>query len=340
MLGGAVAAGSLALVVYFGPGSAIEQVAAQDVVYFRIGAGTPGSTLYGIAGQIAGIVSNPPGSRDCDGEGACGVEGLLGLAQTTIDPVDSIDSLRNRSLEAALVSADVADAAQHGTGPFKAAEPMADLRAIANVGAVVLHIVVPKESKASDLKSLSGKRIVIGPKDSDNAITARFLLRAAGLPEKKTKLINGEFASAAQQLLTGELDALAVVEQMPSAEIRALMATGNYRLLGAEITVEATPDYVFAEWIPNGQYAGVDSTRAVALPIVLAVRGDLPAQIAAGLVQALWHSAKPTTPGTPAGSIMPDMSRASVPWHPDAAAAFAALSKTVPAEPATIAPTN
>jgi hypothetical protein len=83
----------------------------------------------------------------------------------------------------------------------------------------------------------------------------------------------------------------------------------------------------------------VDSIRAVALPIVLAVRGDLPAQIATGLVQALWHSAKPAA-GVPAGSIMPDMSRASVPWHPDAAAAFAALSKTVPAEPATIAPTN
>lgn len=340
LLGGAMAAGGLALVVYFTPGSAIEQVAAQDVVYFRIGAGTPGSAFYGMAGQIAGIISNPPGSRECDGEGACGVEGLLGLAQTTTNPVDSVESLRSRSLEAAVVSADVADAAWRGTGPFKSAGSMADLRAIANIGAVVLHIVVPKESKISDVKSLAGKRVAVGAKDSDNAVTARFLLRAAGLPEKKAKLVNGEFASAAVQLLTGELDALAVVEQMPSAEVAALMATGNYRLLGAEIVAADTAKYVFADWIPSGKYAGVDSTRAVAVPTVLAVRADLPSQIAGGLFRALWHSAMPENADTPAGSIMPDMARASVPWHPDAAAAFSELAKAVPAEPESLAPTN
>lgn len=340
LLGGALAAGGVALVVAFSTGSAIDQVAAQEVLYFRIGAGTPGSAYYGMAGQIAGVISNPPGSRECDGEGACGVEGLLGLAQTTADPVDSIESLRSQSLEAAIVTGDIADAALRGTGAFKKAGPMADLRAIANIGEVVLHVVVAKESKASSVKDLAGKKIFIGAVESDNALTAKVLLRAAGLPEKKFKAVDGEIDAAAAGLLNGDVDALAMVEQVPSAEIAALMATGNYRLISAVISGAENPGYVFDSWIPGGKYAGVDATRAIGVPTVLVTRADLPGQIADGLIRALWHSAVPDNPDTPAGSIKPDMTRASVPWHPNAAAAYSELAKTVPAEPAAIAPTN
>ena len=37
LLGGTLAAAGLSLAVYFGAGSAIDTVSAQDVVYFRIG---------------------------------------------------------------------------------------------------------------------------------------------------------------------------------------------------------------------------------------------------------------------------------------------------------------
>lgn len=340
LLGGALAAGGVALVVAFSAGTSIEPVAAQDVTYFRIGAGTAGSAYYGIASQIAGIVSNPPGSRECDGDGACGVEGLLGLAQTTTNPVDSIDSLRARSLEAAIVSGDIADAALNGTGPFKKAGAMADLRAIVNVGEVVLHIVVAKESKVSTVKDLAGKKIAIGAADSENALTAKALLRAAGLAEKKIKAVNSETAAAAAALLTGEIDALIVVDQLPSTEVADLMASGNYRLVGAQLAGEDNPKYLSDVWIPVGQYAGMDPTRAIAVPSVLVARADLPGQIADGLVRALWHSAMPDTSDAPASTIIPDMARASVPWHPDAATAFAELAKTTPALPETDAPTN
>lgn len=340
LLGGAVAAGSLALVVYFAPGSAIETVAAQDVVYFRIGAGAPGSTYYGMAGQIASVISNPPGSRECDGEGACGIEGLLGLAQTTLGPGDSLASLRQQSLEAAIVTADVADAAWRGSGPFKKAGAMEDLRAIANVGTMVLHIIVAKESKATEAKSLAGKKIAIGPAESDNAVSARILLRAAGLPDKKTKFIDGEITEAAGKLLNGDVDALAVVDELPSKEVAALMATGNFRMLAAEIVAKDTPGYVFTNWVGSSQYSGGDSIRAIAVPAVLVVRADLPGQIADGLLRALWHSGTPTAPDQPRSGITPDMTRASVAWHPDAATAFAELSKTTPALPEAAAPTN
>lgn len=339
VLGCVAAAGCVAVGVFFMPGSAIERVAAQDVVYFRIGAGTPGSAFYELASRIAGIISNPPGSRDCDGEGACGIEGLLGLAQTTVNPADTVQSLRTGSLEAAIVSGDVADAARRGTGVFKAAGAMEDLRGIANVGEVVLHVIVAKDSKSTDLKSLAGKRVAIGAKESDNAVSARILLRAAGLPDKKTKFVNEDLETAGAALLTKEVDALAIVDRMPSAQVKALMATGYYRLLGTEISVQNAAKYVFDSWIPSDTYAGVGSMRAIALPTVLVARADLPAQIAGGLVEALWHSAKPVD-GQEAAGVMPNMTRASLAWHPDAASAFGKLSDTTPAAPEEVAPTN
>lgn len=340
LLGGALTAAGLSLAVYFSAGSGIETVSAQDVVYFRIGAGAPGSSYYGIAGQIAGIISNPQGSRECDADGACGVEGLLGLAQTTTNPIDGLESLRSRSLEATLVSADIADAAMRGTGPFKDSGAITDLRAIANLGNVMLQIVVPAESKITDVKGLNGTKIAIGIQDSDSAVTARFLLKAAGLNEKKVKLIAGELDSVAQDLASGSVDALAVVEQMPSADIAALMASGQYRLLPAEIVAKDVPGYVFADWVPSGKYAGVDSMRAIGVPTVLVARADLPGAIAGGLLRALWHAAMPDGAEPRSGSLVPNMGRASVPWHPSAAAAFQELSKTEPAELPPAPPTN
>jgi TRAP transporter TAXI family solute receptor len=331
LLGGTLAAAGLSLAVYFGAGSAIETVSAQDVVYFRIGAGTPDSAYYGMAGQIASIVSNPQGSRDCDANQACGVEGLLGLAQTSSNPVEGLESLNNRSLEATLVSADIADAAMHGTGPFKESGAIKDLRAIANLGTVMLQIIVPAESKVMQVKDLSGKKIAIGLEDSDSAVTARFLLKIAGLNERKAKLVTGELGSMAEDLADGRLDAMAVVEPMPNDDIATLMASGHYRLLQAEIIAKDVPGYVFADWVPAGKYAGVDSIRAIGVPTVLVARADLPGSIAGGLLRSLWFATAPG--GEPrSGALVPTMSRASVPWHPSAAEAFRELSKTEPAE--------
>src|SRR5262245_14677231 len=101
-LDGVVAAGAVSLAVCLSPASAL----AQDIAYFRIGAGSPGSTLYDLAGQIAGAISNPPGSRQCDNDGPCGVEGLIGIAQTTMRPAEGLQSVEDRMVESAIVSAD------------------------------------------------------------------------------------------------------------------------------------------------------------------------------------------------------------------------------------------
>jgi TRAP transporter TAXI family solute receptor len=326
-LGGALAAGVTAFAVYFLPGSPLDRAFAQDIAYFRIGAGAPGTTLYDLAGQIAGAISNPPGSRQCDNDGPCGVEGLIGLAQTTADPMDAVQSVEAGMMESAIVSADIADAAVQGTGPFKKSGAMTELRAIANVGQLVLHVLVAREARFENLKALSGQRIAIGAKDSDNAITARFLLRAAGINDKKTKLVTGDSETAAQDLLDDKVDALVVVARLPNADVAALMRTGNYRLLGAQVSDDDTSAYVTADSIRERQYSGTETTPTLSLPAVLVVRSSLSSELANGLAKALWHSAAKADDPAAAGKIHLDVDRLSVPLHPGAAAAFAELRK-------------
>ena len=340
LLGGMLLAAAASLVVYLAPGSALVSAIAQEVTYFRIGAGAPGSNYYAIAGRISAIVSNPPGSRECDGDIACGVEGLLGLAQTTANPIASLKSLRDRVLDAALVSADIADMALQGSGAFKESGPSENLRAIANVGELVLQVVVPVDAKAADLKGLTGKKIAIGVKDSDSAITARYLLRIGGLADKKAKLVTGGLETVAQDLDAGKVDALAVVEPLPSPDIAALMATGKYRLLPVEAGDQKRPDYVFASRMSEKEYARAEPVRVIGVPVVLVVRADLSGEIAGGLLRALWDSAARQGGGALPGTIAPNMSRASVPWHPGAAEAYQAMTSAEPATPPAEAPTN
>lgn len=334
-LGGAVVAGAVSCAVYLFPGSGAQ---AQDVAYFRIGAGAPGSTLYELAGQIASAISNPPGSRQCDNDGPCGVEGLIGLAQTTMDPAEALRSVADGMMESAVVSADIAAEAVDGTGRFKKSGALPDLRAIANVGKLVLHVLVAKEARFENLAALKGKRIAIGVEDSDNAVTARFLVRAAGLTDKKTKLVTGDPEAAAADLLNDKVDALVLVAHLPSADVSALMRTGNYRLLGAQLSEDNKSGYVAADWIPHKQYAGTETTPTLSIPAIWIVNATLSAELAEGLAKALWHSAaKGEERGEP-GKLHVDIDYLSVPLHPGAKAAFTELGvtsagETPPAKP-------
>ncbi|WP_162916811.1 TAXI family TRAP transporter solute-binding subunit [Dongia deserti] len=336
-LGGVAAASAMSLAAYLLPGSAISTAFAQEVAYFRIGAGTPGSTLYDLAGQIAGAISNPPGSRQCDNGGPCGVEGLIGLAQTTMAPAEGLQSVEDGMMESAIVSADIAADAAEGTGPFKKSGAMTELRAIANVGQMVLHVLVAKEARFEDVASLKGKRIAIGIEGSDNAITARFLLRAAGLSDKKTKLLTGDPDAAAQDVLNDKADALVVVAQLPSADVASLMRTGNYRLLAAQLSNDNQSSYVAADRIPQREYSAAE-TPTLSVPAIWVVNATLSRDLADGLVKALWHSAAQSDEGATPGTIDVNIDHLSVPLHPGAKAAFTKLGmaepiETPPAEP-------
>src|SRR5262249_39285573 len=144
----AVALGLVAVAIGLGwlDPSLISPVNAQDVSYFRIATGGPGSQSFEIAGDISKAVSNPSGAVDCDVGENCGVPGVIGIAQTTSGGVESLKLLKSGGADGAIVQANMAALAAEGKGPFKSAGPNAELRVIATVGDTTLQVIVPVQS--------------------------------------------------------------------------------------------------------------------------------------------------------------------------------------------------
>ena len=106
---------------------------AEDVRFFRIGTGGVAGTYYPIGGLIAGIISNPPGSRPCDKGGSCGVPGLIASAQSSNGSVANVEAVSKGQLDSAFTQSDIAFWAYTGTGIYEGKERVDNLRAIAGL---------------------------------------------------------------------------------------------------------------------------------------------------------------------------------------------------------------
>ncbi|MFA6021986.1 MAG: TAXI family TRAP transporter solute-binding subunit, partial [Rhodospirillales bacterium] len=89
---------------------------AQELRFFQLGTGPTGETRFPVGGLIANAISNPPGSRECEKGGSCGVPGLVAVAKSTNGSIANVEAIGQKRLDAALVHADIAYWAYHGTG--------------------------------------------------------------------------------------------------------------------------------------------------------------------------------------------------------------------------------
>ena len=299
---------------------------APVLTYFRIGAGVAGSTLYDLAGLVAGAISNPPGSRDCDKGGSCGVPNLIGLAQTTAGSVENLQDLRDGTLESGLVQADAADLAFNGLDPFKQPGPNPDLRAIATVGGLLLHVIVPKNSAATSVADLKGKRINLGVKDGGTAITARLVLNSFGLTEKKIKASFDDFKTAGANLEDGKIDAMLTVDGIGSDDIKDLARRIDITLLRVDglpvVKLLKSAPYMTARTIPGDAYRNVASTPSISIPILWAVSAKLNDQLVYDLTKSIWHDAQQqaAAAGDPTDALRLNLAPqgVSLPLHPGA----------------------
>src|SRR5581483_4405905 len=97
---------------------------SDEIRFFRIGTAATTGTYFQIGGMLANAISKPPGSRDCDRGGSCGVAGLVAVAQATQGSVENVDAVAGGRLESALAQSDVAFGAYSGTGLFKGKPPL------------------------------------------------------------------------------------------------------------------------------------------------------------------------------------------------------------------------
>jgi TRAP-type uncharacterized transport system, periplasmic component len=139
--------------------------------YFRIGTGESGGSLFILGGVIAGVVSNPPGSRSCDDGGSCGVPGLIAVAQATAGSVENVGAIGAGTLDSGLSQAMSPSGPSTARASSPSPVPSPASRAIANLYQESLHVIVHPDGKIKSIADLRGKRVGFGPKNAGNMLT-------------------------------------------------------------------------------------------------------------------------------------------------------------------------
>lgn len=313
----ALAAGlfTLAMPGVVGGGIAAGQAQAQDrqdtTKVIRIGAGPTGATDFPFGGLIANAISNPPGSRECDRGGSCGVPGLIAVAQTTSNAADNLRAIARGDLDLALSQADATAWAYRGAGAFANEEPMDKLRVIARLYPENVHLVVRAESPIKSIADLKGKKVAMGVESSATAATAKLILSAFGVKWDSVQMKYLDFTVTSDALSKNTVDAAFLVSGAPVLALEDLSSRLPIRLVPiagptADKLAQVFPFYSRGV-IPGGTYgANQPPVETIDVGSVLVGRNTMDPELAYGIVRALWHerNAPLFKAGHPRGQFM------------------------------------
>ena len=299
---------------------------AEPVTLLRLGTGSSVGTYFPIGTIIGRIVSLPPGSRECDEEGACGVPGLIVIADSTKGSVDNVNRIADGQLDAALCQANVAYWAYNGIELF-AGDPKQSLRSVANLFPEAFHLVVSAESGIRHVGDIRGKRVSLDRVGSGTLVMAWKILEAYGLGPDDLHISHEEPGVAAEMVRTGELDAFFFVAGAPARAIAVLARQHPISLVPitgppADALVGNSLFLAKTE-IRAGTYLGVAFTETLAVGAQLIVSADLPDDLIYAITRSLWHAnARDTLDrGHPKGELIrltSALNNLSVPLHPGA----------------------
>jgi TRAP transporter TAXI family solute receptor len=268
-------------------------VSAQETTFYRIGTGPTADTLYAVGTAIAAGISNPPGGRPCDKGGSCGVAGLIATAQSTGGALENVELIRRGEVDSALVQADVVHWSHYGSGPYLTKTPISELRVVANLFRVAVHVVVRADSQIRTIYQLSGKRVSLGTEGSGTRENARDILSVYGLSEGDIKVQYLKPWPAADALKAGEIDAYFEVGAEPITAIADLAKQVPLRLLAVagppgEILRGKRPFFAEAR-ITNNIYENVLGVPTVSIAEQWIVSTEAPFDLVKDLTRALWH---------------------------------------------------
>lgn len=322
--------------------------AMDQLRFFRIGTAATTGTYFQIGGVLASAISKPPGSRDCERGGSCGVPGLIAIAQASQGSVQNVLAVEQGQLESALAQSDVSFWAYSGL-PFaqrrcgasankespsaqallRHSGPLKQLRAIAALYPEDVHIVVRAESPIHTLHDLKGKRVGLGEAESGTLADARLVIEAAGLSECEMKPEYLRLSDAADALMQGRIDAFFMVSGYPVPAITDIAASGPIRLVPIphEVAMKLAHKYPFfgLDVIPIGTYPGVeDRTETLSTTALWLTGSEIDGDLVYAITKALWSDSTKRLLETthPAGKrirLGTALSGLAIPLHPGAA---------------------
>jgi len=266
---------------------------AQDINFFRIGTGSSAGTYFPIGGIIASAISNPPGSRECQRGGSCGVPGLIAVAQSTHGSVANVEGIVSGTIESGFSQADIAYWAYHGVGIYADKGQVTQLRAIANLYPEAIHLVVRRGADIRSIADLKGKRISLDREGSGTRVDALLILAAYGLGLDDLQAESLGMGAAADKLRAGELDGFFIVVGTPANVVKALADENLIDLVpidGPEANgLRAQYPFFAKDSIQPGTYLNVPWTPTLSVGAQWLVRSDVPEDLVYEITRALWH---------------------------------------------------
>ncbi len=285
----------LCLLMLFGVMPVVSAHAEETgLTFFRIGTGPTATTSYALGTAISAGISKPPGSRACDVGGLCGVPGLIAVAQTQESVLESLESIQSGELESALVPGDITYWLYHGTGPFQGRDKMDNLRVIANLMGVTMHIVVNANSGIETIGDLRGRRISVGPEGSSTQALARNILRVHGL--KKDQLTQKELrpGPSADAMLSGDIDAFFLLGTSPDSVVADLKSKMNIKLLPLEgyalQQMHSLYPFISNVTIPAGDYGFENDVSSINLSVKWVTLVSQSHTLVEQITRAFWRS--------------------------------------------------
>lgn len=279
-----------AVIAAAGAGTAI----AQDIKFFTIGTGGTGATYYPVGGVIANAISKPPGSRECDEGGSCGVDGLIASAVSSRGSVDNVNAIASGLRDSGFAQSDVAFWSYSGTGTNEGKPAMDKLRAIAALYPEHIHLVALKDSGINSVADLKGKRVSLDEPGSGTRVDALLIMEANGVTEADITAEDLKPGPAAEALRNGKIDAFFIVAGYPTGAVVELASAVDIKLVpisgdGAKALTDKYGFFSVSD-IPAGAYEGVNDTPTVAVGAQWLTSADEPEDLIYNITKALWNN--------------------------------------------------
>ncbi|MBP3686675.1 MAG: TAXI family TRAP transporter solute-binding subunit [Clostridia bacterium] len=249
----------------------------------------------------------------------------------------NIQGVQAGSYQLATVQSDVMSYAWNGTGVFENDGKVDAFRVVAGLyqEAVQLVTVDPEVKTVADLK---GKAVSIGAAGSGVYFNAIDVLSAVGLTEDDIDAKYQDFATSADSLKDGKIQAAFIVAGAPTPAITELCSTNpNTRIVPvdgevAKTLMDKVPFYT-AYTIPAGTYRDqTEDVTTVAVKATLIVSADATEDEVYGLTKAIFDNVDAITEQHPKGAELSFENATAgidVPFHAGAAKFFAENGITV-----------
>ena len=236
--------------------------------------------------------------------------------------IEGIRKVNNKTADITLTQGDLLYYAVNGLYYFNGSK-LENLRAITSCYGVGMQFITLTSFHGDSPAALAGKRILVGEEGSMASISALTILSAYGVTEENAQIVYKDTEDAAEQLRTGEVDAVFCMGAAPVTSFMKLAHTDGVRILPVEGEIAAAlmeqAPYYLPYTIPAGSYEGqAEDVTTLGVKTVLVVNKEVEEELVYVMTRVLFENKAAVTEANAKGAELHPEKAAEgvvVPFH-------------------------